>query len=313
MRTNDLKQECSIVRHRIKFRRFELMHFVNSESGMTRLNSGLVQVGADGSLLSEEQVEDLFVEDPTEMLGKRMDFRITIEDLKGVPRDETDDVYVKFTFMDGELIETPRVSAKTVIPFKFNEHITIEHVLPDHLVYFENESLRLSVMAKRIPKDASSSSAGKSTAELVNQFRSGAAADATPGTRRHSVLKGVPPASHQTLSVVNTVVESPADSALAKEKQNTASALRRVDRMTAKIKRVEELIRRTKKAGKAEVDLKELESAMHPSQNRRFKAAVKVLMLSSRIKKLTAAGREANKDGKNSKTDGKSSKACTIQ
>lgn len=269
----------------------------------------LLQADKDGSLLTEEQTEDLFIEDPTDLLGKQMDFRITIEDLKGVPKDETDEVYVKFQFMDNQIVETPRVSGKIVIPFRFHEHIIIKHVVPNHLTYFDQDSLRLSVMAKRIPKEPEASSAEKSTLDLIKQFRSGAVADAASGHRRHSVVKGVKAASYQTLSVVQAVDESPADVALAKERQNAASALRRVDRMTAKVKRIENLLRRSKKDGRSEVTLKELESALHPSHNRRFKAAVNVLMMTNRFKKLNAAGSSAAKKDKG----GKNSKACSIQ
>jgi len=282
-----------------------------------------------GKKLSEEEAEDSFLEDPIELLDKRADFVLTVESVKGLAKDESDDVYVTYHFMDEPPVETNTISGTINPEFNFQSHLSIPKVGREHLDYFEHQAIKLTVYAKKIPQD-NSANAGMTTAELVADFHRSMPAGGDPGKqRRKSNAAQVMQAFAPKLSFVQTDGQKEEQiqdqhSQVHATEQKFHREVRRAQRLAAKLKRIEALIQVHAKQGKEAISIKELQHALHPSRTQRFKSVVKVIMMANRMEKMRnamTAERDARKKVSSTRASqsslsssrGKGSKACILQ
>eukprot|EP00736_Rhodelphis_marinus_P010497 Rmarinus@m.16130 len=99
----------------------------------------------DGSLLGEDD----FVEDPEDMLGKRLDFMVVIKEARGVDAKYSHRLTCRFKFyLDQEYTITPAVDADKggkPINFNYKTQITVENVTKDFLKYLEETPLQVEL------------------------------------------------------------------------------------------------------------------------------------------------------------------------
>ena len=98
---------------------------------------------------------------------------------------------------------------------------------------------------------------------------------------------------------------------------------RRVERLSAKLKRIEALIKSHSDKGDDSVTIKALQHALHPTHTKRFRSVVKVIMMSKRLERMKMFALAESQKDKTSATRGSrsslastskaGSKACSIQ
>jgi len=286
-----------------------------------------------GKKLSDEEAEDSFLEDPIELLGRRADFMLTVESVKGLAKDETGDVYVTYHFMDQPPVETNSISGTINPEFNFQSHLAIPKVAREHLDYFEHQAIKLTVHAKKIPQD-NSANAGMTTTELIADFHRGNGVQA--GSEESG--KKLRRKSSAALAMQEAFAPSPLhfeetddhkeeqirdhNRQVNAMEQKFHREVRRAQRLAAKLKRIEALVKEHTKQGSEAVSIKALQHALHPARTQRFKSVVKVIMMSLRMEKMRKAmvvEREAQKQSSTRASQSslargpKGSKACSIQ
>ena len=87
------------------------------------------------------------VEEPRELIGKRIDFNILIKKANGLPEMLCKDTYVKYNwYLDNEEYRTEACEAIDPNPeWDYKHHMTIDYVTEDLLKYFENDALTFKV------------------------------------------------------------------------------------------------------------------------------------------------------------------------
>ena len=94
-------------------------------------------VNYDGS---EDLPDELLVDEPEELLGKEIFFRVDIESCSGIPSDTCKDVYVEYIFKhEREPHHTPHFNGKSQNPtFNYQKQHRIDAVSEYHLDYFKD-------------------------------------------------------------------------------------------------------------------------------------------------------------------------------
>ena len=96
---------------------------------------------------AEEAPEELFVDNPSELLGKRIDFNIIISQANDLPEMLWKDTYVKYSwYLDNAEFRTETYEGIDRNPkFKYKHHMTVDCVTEDLLKYFENDALSFKI------------------------------------------------------------------------------------------------------------------------------------------------------------------------
>ena len=103
-----------------------------------KLKCGYWPVNYDGS---EDLPDELLVEEPEELLGKEIFFRVDIESGQGLPNDTCKDVYVEYIFKhEPEMkYQTPNCPGKNANPkFDYKKQHRIDALSEYHLDYFKD-------------------------------------------------------------------------------------------------------------------------------------------------------------------------------
>ena len=96
---------------------------------------------------ADECPEELIVDDPKELLGKRIDFNVIIDQAHDLPEMLCKDTYVKYNwYLDNEEFRTETCEGVDRNPkFNYKYHMTIDCVTEDLLKYFENDALSFKI------------------------------------------------------------------------------------------------------------------------------------------------------------------------
>jgi hypothetical protein len=180
----------------------------------------------------EEGAEDGYVEDPDELIGKQMQFKIMIEYARGIPTRFTKGVHCKFRFyLDTQEYVTKAINGTPNPDFNFEKLIKCGTVTEQFLRYLRDQPLVIEVWAQQ---DADKSKAAA------------AAAPATAGAPRALSAAGDRAAG----------AGSPANAG------ETNALRQRVDMLERKLDRIGELVRAAEDK-KAPVDLKTLKDLVN--------------------------------------------------
>lgn len=281
-----------------------LSHMIDVEESLALTDlqgreQGLLQAKIDlcdnrGVILPEEVAEDMFVDEPEEMLGKAGHFLLTIVNVKGIPKNATDEVYCSFKFMAEKEVKTDPVSGQVNPMFGYAHHIDIAKIEQGHLDYFSSSAIKIIVHAKRVP-DPNPEAAAMSTNDLVNKHRMGGGG--VDQAKRRSMQMGLPPPIGEGGAIQYDMTDSEMETKLSdsqaelhKLKQEGNMHKHRADMVVAKLARIEKLIKAAEDAGKKTVETKSLADALHPKAAlRKFKGRVRMIMLGNRAKMMTGA------------------------
>merc|ERR1712166_1063764 len=283
-----------------------------------------------GVVLTEEVAEDMFVDEPEEMLGKAAHFLLTVINVKGIPKSPTGEVYCSFSFMMNKEVKTEPVSGQVNSIFNYAHHIDINKVNQEHLDYFSSKAIKIIVHAKRVP-DPNPEASAMSTADLVNKHRMGGGG--MEKARRRSMQMGLPPPIGEGKAAIKFAISdsemeaklSDSNAETHKLTQEAHMHKHRAAMLSTKLARIEKIIKAAEDAGKKTVECKALADALHPKAAlRKFKGRVRMIMLGNRAKMLTGAlgkaakkiEQEADGGGKVAAPGGKDgddeSKACIV-
>ena len=107
---------------------------------MGKLEINVIPVDVDGE---SEVPDDMIPDDPTDLIGQRMDFIVQISKAIELPPDFCQDVYCEYTFFLGEeKFTTETVPGKNRNPvFDFKFHHTIDPCTEFFLQYLQKDSL----------------------------------------------------------------------------------------------------------------------------------------------------------------------------
>ena len=91
--------------------------------------------------------EELMVEEPNELLGKRIDFNIMVKKANNLPEMLCKDTYVKYGwYLENGEYRTETIEGINRSPdFGYKHHMTVDCVTEDILKYFENDALTFKV------------------------------------------------------------------------------------------------------------------------------------------------------------------------
>jgi hypothetical protein len=107
---------------------------------MGKLELNVIPVDVDGE---SEVPDDMIPEDPTDLVGQRMDFIVQITKAIDLPQDFCQDIYCEYTFFLGEeKFTTEVVPGKNRQPeFNFRFHHTVDPCTDYFLQYLQKDSL----------------------------------------------------------------------------------------------------------------------------------------------------------------------------
>ena len=262
-----------------------------------------------GALLADEIAEDMFVDEPEEMLGVAAHFLLTIVNVKGIPKNSTGEVYCSFHFMAEKEVKTEPVSGQVNPTFNYAHHIDIAKIDQSHLDYFATKPIKIIVHAKHVP-DPNPEAAAISTSDLVNKHRMGTlSGTAVENKKRRSMQMGfdLPPPVGEGGIVKFAMTDAELEAKLSdsnaethKLKQEANMHKHRAGMISAKLARIERIIKNAEEAGKKTVECKVLADALHPKAAlRKFKGKVRMIMLGNKAKMMIGAMKKmkAGKDG----------------
>ena len=221
-------------------------NYMGKDAG--QLHVSLVPCNTDGT--DPEDPDDLFVEDASELVGQRMDFRIEIKSVQGV-RPHFQDIHCQFTFFMDKLHTTKMVSGTTNPEFNYSQQITYKPVTQQILENITNEKLRVGVFGRQ----KGSSKKLKSVMTTKDLMKS---------DQPRSPLSQVP----QIVSRADDVFQLKCDIGAYKRRQ---------ERQAEKLEKIRKLMADSKQAGQDAVSIAELEAIL--STKSQFKAAVRAVQL----------------------------------
>ena len=108
-----------------------------------KLNCAYMPVTYDGD---EELPDDLLVEEPTELLGKEIFFRVDINKCMNLPMDTCKDVFVTYIFKHEpeDIYRTEECKGKNANPqWKYTKQHRIDAVTDYHLEYFKEGNVSI--------------------------------------------------------------------------------------------------------------------------------------------------------------------------
>eukprot|EP00048_Salpingoeca_helianthica_P001914 m.52729 g.52729 ORF g.52729 m.52729 type:complete len:981 (-) comp11792_c0_seq1:836-3778(-) len=230
-----------------------LTNFRGVEQG--HLQISMVPCSPRGEPLKED-VDDLFVEDPAELVGRRVDYLLRISAIKGLPQKFNKNVYCKYSFFgDEQPVSTPVLADASTGRFDYSRQLTFNPVTKELVDHLESQSLSFEVY-------------GQQTAVVS---KTGATAELMKSTLMSRGL---------------TLMSSGSDAGEMKRLQAERTlAERRLERANARLHRVEELLKAYKGSNSIPVD--ELHRALY-SANARFRAAARMLIMSNRASRFSA-------------------------
>ena len=98
-----------------------------TNAGTIKVN--IVPTDEDGEAEESPLADEM--ESPDDLIGKRIDFNIKIENAQGLPNDLCRDPFVKYQFFDDPKQETPKIEGVQPSPvFDYKKHYTVDEVSP---------------------------------------------------------------------------------------------------------------------------------------------------------------------------------------
>lgn len=109
---------------------------------MGKLEVNVMPIDEDGE---SEIAEDRIPDEPSELVGQRIDFVVEISKAIDLPDNFCKDVYCEYTFfLSEEKFATTQVIGKDINPiFDFKNHHTVEYCSENFIEYLKNDSVRL--------------------------------------------------------------------------------------------------------------------------------------------------------------------------
>ncbi|XP_065896564.1 kinesin-like protein KIF28P isoform X2 [Dysidea avara] len=124
----------------------------------------------DGTMISDD--DDPFVEDPSELVGKSINFLIRIKEAVGLPSKFSKNLHCKYKFyLDKEETVTKSISGTTNPNFSFSKHYSIHPVTQQFIDYLALQPLVIELHG-RLAQEKSLTPSGLTTSELMKQKNS---------------------------------------------------------------------------------------------------------------------------------------------
>lgn len=126
----------------------DLIDYRRVEVGM--INVEIVPCSETGVEYTE--LDDVFVDSPSELVGRRIDFVVKVNGCRGLPARFTDVFCQYHMFLEREDTRTERVSDTSNPDFNHRRMFSFHPATPQLIDYFKDGSLTIQVLGKQIPK-----------------------------------------------------------------------------------------------------------------------------------------------------------------
>lgn len=111
------------------------------------LNVEVVPLNEKGKEITED--DDIFIDDPRQLEGKKLDFVVRIQSAKGIPKRYTD-VYCKYSMYLEVDIKTEVISGTRNPEFNFERRFTFEHCPPKLIKFLRDASVVIQLWGKQV-------------------------------------------------------------------------------------------------------------------------------------------------------------------
>ncbi|XP_062517829.1 kinesin-like protein KIF28P isoform X2 [Corticium candelabrum] len=208
--------------------------------------------------------DDLFVDDPEDLVDQKMTFAVKIPCIRGLPSKFSTNVYCKYKFyLDKEAVVTQKISGTSNPDFNHIKVFSYEPVTQRLLDYLAYQPLVIEVWGQQSSSSALKARKKMTTTELIGSERGKSATSVNAGFKD--------------------------DDEKYRMLCDLATAKRRTERLESKMKAIEDLVATARNNKSLTVQVAELQEALKPS-TQRFKAAAKVIAMTERAKRASEDG-----------------------
>lgn len=114
-------------------------------------------------------VDDMFVDSPSELIGKKINFVFKIHGCRGLPARFTDTFCTYQIFLDREETRTDVISDTSNPDFNHRKMFTFHPVTAKLIEYFKEGFVTIKVYGKQIYKRKYTKTSGRATKQLLNE------------------------------------------------------------------------------------------------------------------------------------------------
>ncbi|XP_062500955.1 kinesin-like protein KIF28P isoform X2 [Corticium candelabrum] len=146
---------------------YELLDYCGNKTGV--INVDLVPCRADGTEISDEDNDDdLFVDNPSELIGRSVSFYVKIPNCRGLPRSIYKEVWCRYIFyVDNDPTETNHIEGTSNPDFNHARLIVVPAATKQFVNYVTNQYVRFEVWGKYDEANVSKATHNGTTRELI--------------------------------------------------------------------------------------------------------------------------------------------------
>lgn len=111
------------------------------------LNVEVVPLNDKGNEITEE--DDIFIDEPQQLEGKKLDFVVRVQSAKGIPKRYTD-VYCKYSMYLEDDIKTKVISGTRNPEFNYERRFTFEQCTPKFIKFLMEKSVMVQLWGKQV-------------------------------------------------------------------------------------------------------------------------------------------------------------------
>lgn len=111
------------------------------------LNVEVVPLNEKGNEITEE--DDIFIDEPQQLEGKKLDFVVRVQSAKGIPKRYTD-VYCKYSMYLEDDIKTKVISGTRNPEFNYERRFTFEQCTPKFIKFLMEKSVMVQLWGKQV-------------------------------------------------------------------------------------------------------------------------------------------------------------------
>lgn len=111
------------------------------------LNVEVVPLNDKGKEITEE--DDIFIDDPRQLEGKKLDFVVRVQSAKGIPK-RYKDVYCKYSMYLEADIKTEAISGTRNPEFNYERRFTFEQCPPEFIKFLVQKSVIVQLWGKQV-------------------------------------------------------------------------------------------------------------------------------------------------------------------
>eukprot|EP01135_Chromosphaera_perkinsii_P006545 Nk52_evm17s539 gene=Nk52_evmTU17s539 len=269
------------------------------------LKVDIIPCDASGKEYTED--DDVFVEDPSELVGKPMHFKVKIDYGRGLDKKYTTGMRCKFKFyLNPDQYCTDSIKGTTNPDFKFSKQITVDPVTDQLLNYLNSSALVVEVYGQQSSQASSSNASSMTTKELIQSKN--LKQNNTVGQPVGNVGKSGSASSTRSerrTSVANVHGSTKGGMDINEMTVNLALYVKRFHRQQRQLDGIQLLIRKAQKKKEATIKVKDVEEAINNPKGR-LKEITQAIMAQQQLHKYV-------QQKNNGEAQGPDSKACNIQ